>query len=88
MPDWARGRMNAAHMMASQGGVALGGILWGTAATSIGLGRTLLGGALLLTVSLALAIRLFPHKPGENTLWSYLSFFISPQKMNRQRKLG
>jgi MFS family permease len=65
MPDWARGRMNAAHMMASQGGVALGGILWGTAATSIGLGRTLLGGALLLTASLALAIPLsinFAHK--------------------------
>jgi MFS family permease len=58
MPDWARGRMNAVHMMASQGGVALGGILWGAAATSFGLGRTLAGGALLLTASLALAIPL------------------------------
>jgi hypothetical protein len=58
MPDWARGRMNAVHMMASQGGVALGGILWGEAATSLGLGRTLIGGALLLTASLALAIPL------------------------------
>ena len=58
MPDWARGRMNAVHMMASQGGVALGGILWGGAATSFGLGKTLVGGALLLTASLALAIPL------------------------------
>src|ERR1700746_3610245 len=58
MPDWARGRMNAVHMMASQGGVALGGILWGGAATSLGLGKTLVGGALLLTASLTLAIPL------------------------------
>jgi MFS family permease len=58
MPDWARGRMNAVHMMASQGGLALGGILWGWAATSLGLGKTLVGGALLLTASLALAIPL------------------------------
>ena len=58
MPDWARGRMNAVHMMASQAGVALGGILWGGAATSVGLGPTLVGGALLLTASLALAIPL------------------------------
>jgi Transmembrane secretion effector len=58
MPDWARGRMNAVHMMASQGGVALGGILWGGAATSLGLGKMLVGGALLLAASLALAIPL------------------------------
>ena len=44
--------------MASQGGLALGGILWGGAATSLGLGKTLLGGAFLLTASLALAIPL------------------------------
>jgi Transmembrane secretion effector len=29
MPDWARGRMKAVNLMASQGGVALGGVLWG-----------------------------------------------------------
>jgi MFS family permease len=58
MPDWARGRINAVHMMASQGGVALGGILWGQAATSLGLSSTLLGGALLLAASLALAVPL------------------------------
>jgi MFS family permease len=58
MPDWARGRMNAVHMMASQGGVAAGAVFWGAAATSFGLGPTLVGGALLLTASLALAIPL------------------------------
>jgi Transmembrane secretion effector len=58
MPDWARGRMNAVHLMASQGGVAVGGICWGGAAASAGLGPTLMGGALLLMASLALAIPL------------------------------
>jgi MFS family permease len=58
MPDWARGRLNALHMMASQGGVALGAIAWGAAGASLGLRVTLVGGALLLTVSLALAIPL------------------------------
>jgi len=58
MPDWARGRLNAVNMMASQGGVALGSVLWGGAATSVGLGPTLVGGALLLTASLTLAIPL------------------------------
>src|ERR1700746_3164013 len=58
MPDWARGRMNAVNLMASQGGVALGGVLWGGAATYAGLGPTLVGGALLMTVSLTLAIPL------------------------------
>jgi Transmembrane secretion effector len=58
MPDWARGRMNAVHMVASQGGVAVGGVLWGWSATSFGLGNTLIGGAILLTVSLLSAIPL------------------------------
>jgi MFS family permease len=65
MPDWARGRMNAVHMMASQGGVAVGGVLWGAAVASVGLRSTLGGGALLLAASLALAIPLsinFAHR--------------------------
>ena len=33
IPDWIRGRLNATHMMVSQGGVSLAGILWGTIAT-------------------------------------------------------
>jgi MFS family permease len=58
MPDWVRGRMNAVHMMASQAGVAMGGILWGTFANAFGLEKTLVAGALLLAASLILAFRL------------------------------
>jgi Transmembrane secretion effector len=58
MPVWARGRMNAVNLMASQGGVALGGVLWGGAATYVGLGPTLVGGALLMMASVTLAIPL------------------------------
>ena len=58
MPDWARGRMNAVHMMVSQGGVALGGVLWGWAATAFGFEKALLGGAILLIGSLVFIIPL------------------------------
>jgi MFS family permease len=37
IPDWIRGRMNATHMMVSQGGVSLGGLVWGVLATTLGL---------------------------------------------------
>jgi MFS family permease len=58
VPDWARGRMTALNIMASQAGVALGGILWGWSATALGLNQTLIGGAILLAASLVLAIPL------------------------------
>jgi len=58
MPDWARGRMNAVHMMVSQGGIALGGVLWGWAATAFGVETALLGGAILLVGSLVLILPL------------------------------
>jgi MFS family permease len=41
-----------------QGGVALGAILWRGSTTYLGLGKTLVGGAILLSASLALAIPL------------------------------
>ncbi|MGA8656434.1 MAG: MFS transporter [Chthoniobacterales bacterium] len=37
IPDWIRGRMNATHMMVSQGGMSLAGLLWGALATGLGL---------------------------------------------------
>src|SRR6516164_1507382 len=37
IPDWIRGRMNATHMMVSQGGLSFAGILWGTLATQLGM---------------------------------------------------
>jgi MFS family permease len=58
MPPWARGRMNATHIMLSQGGMALGGRVWGGAAASLGAQFTLLAAAALLLSSLALAFPL------------------------------
>lgn len=58
MPPWARGRMNATVIMVSQGAMALGGVIWGTAATGFGINPTLLGGAGVLILSLILAIPL------------------------------
>ncbi len=56
MPDWARGRMNAAHIMIAQGALAGGGLIWGIAASAFGTRWTLLSGAVLLLVTLFLAI--------------------------------
>ncbi len=36
MPGWARGRMNATIIMVSQGATALGGVVWGWGATTVG----------------------------------------------------
>jgi hypothetical protein len=35
IPDWIRGRMNATHMMLSQGGMSSAGLLWGALATGL-----------------------------------------------------
>lgn len=58
MPTWARGRMNAAVIMISQGAMALGGVLWGSAGAIAGTSHTLLGAAVLFFTSLLLARRL------------------------------
>src|SRR6516165_3906493 len=81
MPSWSRGRMNATVIMASQGAMALGGVVWGAAAAILGLYPTLIGGAVLLAISLILAIPLsinFTGKlefdPGSLTSFSQTSF--------------
>jgi predicted MFS family arabinose efflux permease len=58
IPGWARGRMNATVIMLSQGAMALGGLIWGSAAAIAGASYTLLGAALLFLMSLLLASRL------------------------------
>ena len=58
MPGWARGRMNATVIMISQGAMALGGVIWGSAAAIGGASYTLLGAAVLFLTSLFLARRL------------------------------
>lgn len=58
MPPWARGRMNATFIMTAQGAMALGGVIWGTSASTAGVNPTLIAGAVLLATSLILAIPL------------------------------
>ena len=58
MPSWARGRMNATVIMISQGAMALGGVIWGSAGAIAGPGYTLLGAAVLFLTSLLLTRRL------------------------------
>jgi MFS family permease len=81
MPSWSRGRMNATVIMVSQGGMALGGVIWGAAAATLGLYPTLIGGAVLLSISLILAIPLsinftgnLEFDPGSVTSFSQTSF--------------
>jgi hypothetical protein len=81
MPSWSRGRMNATVIMVSQGAMALGGVVWGAAAAILGFHPTLIGGAVLLSISLILAIPLsinFTGKlefdPGSVTSFSQTSF--------------
>jgi len=57
-PTWARGRLNAMVIMSSQGAMALGGVIWGSAATIAGASSTLLWAAVLFLGSLVLARRL------------------------------
>jgi MFS family permease len=58
VPSWARGRMNAAVIMISQGAIVLGGAVWGSVAVVAGATFALLGAAILFLVSLLLAGRL------------------------------
>ena len=58
VPSWARGRLNAAVMMISQGAIVLGGTIWGSAAAIAGATGALTGAAVLFLLSLLLAGRL------------------------------
>jgi MFS family permease len=53
MPGWTRGRLNAAQIMVSQGGIALGGLMWGAAAAFTGFEYTLLLATLLVCFNLS-----------------------------------
>jgi Transmembrane secretion effector len=56
IPDWIRGRLNATHMMVSQGGVALAGIVWGVLASTVGIQWALIS-ASILGIASALAAK-------------------------------
>src|SRR5215467_8266502 len=60
MPDWARGRMSASIIMVTQAATALGGAIWGVAATQWGVIPTFVvagGLAILLTIVFRLVFR-------------------------------
>jgi hypothetical protein len=57
IPDWIRGRMNATHMMVSQGGMSLAGIVWGALATALSLDWALFSASALGIVSALTAKR-------------------------------
>ncbi len=52
MPGWARGRMNATIIMAAQGALALGGLVWGTSVSMWGVKATLIAACLMQLGSL------------------------------------
>jgi MFS family permease len=54
MPSWARGRMNATVIMAAQGAMALGGVIWGSSVSIWGVRSTLIVACLLQLATLAL----------------------------------
>jgi Bacterial protein of unknown function (DUF894). len=83
MPSWARGRMNATVIMISQGAMALGGVIWGSAAAMAGTTYALFGAAVLLLASLLLARRLsinFGENPEEEASGAS-SVRVEPTKM-------
>jgi MFS family permease len=55
MPGWTRGRLNAAQIMVTQGGIALGGLVWGAAAAFTGFEYTLLLATLLVCYNLTIS---------------------------------
>jgi predicted MFS family arabinose efflux permease len=58
MPSWARGRVNAAVIVISQGAITLGSVIWGSAAAIAGASSTLFAAAVLFLVGLLLFRRL------------------------------
>jgi hypothetical protein len=82
MPSWARGRMNATVIMISQGAMALGGVIWGSAGAIAGASYTLLGAAVLFLTSLLLARRLSINFAGnlEERVSGDLSIPVEPKE--------
>jgi MFS family permease len=58
MPSWARGRMNATIIMAAQGAMALGGIVWGSSVSLWGVQPTLIVACILQLATLVIQLRL------------------------------
>jgi hypothetical protein len=83
IPGWARGRMNATVIMISQGAMAVGGVIWGSAAAIAGASATLLGAAMLFLTSLLLSRRLSISATTnlQETVSGLLSGSVEPEEM-------
>jgi Transmembrane secretion effector len=58
IPDRVRGRISATVIMASQGAIAVGGVVWGFSGQAAGINVTLVVAAVAMALSLLLAIPL------------------------------
>jgi MFS family permease len=58
IPGWARGRLSAIVIMVSQGGISLGGVVWGFLSQAAGVNIILVIAGTTLALSLRLAARL------------------------------
>jgi MFS family permease len=58
IPGWARGRLSAIVIMVSQGGISLGGVVWGFLSQAAGVNIILVIAGITLALSLRLAARL------------------------------
>jgi MFS family permease len=61
VPAWVRGRALAVSLLAVQGGLAFGGVVWGVIATHAGIPATLVAGALVLLVGVVATLRFDLH---------------------------
>jgi MFS family permease len=61
VPGWVRGRALAVSMFAVQGGLALGGVVWGVAATHAGIPAAFVAAAVVLLVGVAATRRFDLH---------------------------
>jgi hypothetical protein len=83
MPSWARGRMNATVIMISQAAMALGGMMWGSAASLAGASYTVVEAAVFFLTSLLLAPRLSINFAGilEERVSGVLARTVEPEAM-------
>ena len=78
--------MNAVVIMISQGAMALGGVVWGSAGVIAGTSYTVLGAAALFLMSLLLSNRLSINFAGnlEERVSDVLSIRIEPKRVTRR----
>jgi predicted MFS family arabinose efflux permease len=75
MPSWARGRVNAAVIMISQGAITLGSVIWGSAAAIVGASSTLFAAAVLFLMGLFFLVAFRLTLPGIPKR-GYQAFFL------------